>query len=214
MIINITTKQVQTMSIHPDTNWMEEHEPGEWALVPDELHEKARQYAPFCELIFDGGELVDIAGGQPPFETLRRGDEGFIALQDALHAEINAACKAAIAAGTPIYLPDTGASEQFSLEYADQINITTALAAVTGGAAGFPYHADGQLCRVYSAADIAEIGRAAAQYIVYHTTYCNHMHEWIRREDDADILRGIVYGAALPDDLQASLDAILAAVAA
>ena len=56
MIINKTTKQVQTMSTHPNDNWLGD----EWSLVPPELHAKALEFAPFCDLTFDGDTLTDI----------------------------------------------------------------------------------------------------------------------------------------------------------
>ena len=60
MIIHKTNYNIQTMSLYPGTNWMEEYEPGQWALVPPELEEKAMQLAPYCELVFKGDGLVDI----------------------------------------------------------------------------------------------------------------------------------------------------------
>ena len=64
MIINKTTNQVQTMSTYPNTNWMGD----EWALVPPELESKAWEFAPYCNLVFDGDELTDITdnGERPP----------------------------------------------------------------------------------------------------------------------------------------------------
>jgi len=56
MIINKTTYQVQTISTHPNDNWMG----NEWALVPPELHAKALELAPYCELVFNGEALTDI----------------------------------------------------------------------------------------------------------------------------------------------------------
>ena len=64
MIINKTTYQVQTMSTYPYTNWMGD----EWMLVPPELEAKAWEFAPFCDLVFDDDELIDITdnGTRPP----------------------------------------------------------------------------------------------------------------------------------------------------
>lgn len=64
MIINKTTYEVQTMSSHPDDNWMG----GDWAIVPETLHKKAEAFTPYCILVWSGDALVDIleSGTRPP----------------------------------------------------------------------------------------------------------------------------------------------------
>ena len=121
-------------------------------------------------------------------------------------AEVSAACNAAITAGMDV--ETTQGNEHFSLQETDQINLTAAVTAVQQGAAGYPYHADGALCRMFTAAEIGAVGQASIAHKLYHTTYCNHLFAWIRRADAAE-LAGITYGAALPDDLAASMQALL-----
>ena len=122
------------------------------------------------------------------------------------HAEISAASEAAIYAGMDV--ETTQGTEHFSLTEKDQINLTTAKNAVDKGAAAYPYHADGEMCRIFTAAEINAIGQASIAHKIYHTTYCNHLFEWIRRADAAE-LAGITYGAELPDDLAAHMQEIL-----
>ena len=81
------------------------------------------------------------------------------------------------------------------------------------GAADYPYHADGELCRMFTAAEIGAVGQASIAHKLYHTTYCNHLFDWIRRADAAE-LAGITYGAELPDDLAAHMQEILTQVGA
>ena len=64
--------------------------------------------------------------------------------------ELSSSCNATITAGMDV--DTTQGTEHFALEETDQINLTTALSAVQSGAAGYPYHADGQLCRLFTAA--------------------------------------------------------------
>ena len=129
-------------------------------------------------------------------------------LRAAKLAELSGACKAAIVAGCDVTLTD-GTVEHFALEETDQINLNAAYTACQQGATEYPYHADGQLCRLYSAADIIAIGDAATAHKLYHTTYCNHLLTWARRAEAADELPGIVYGADLPEDLAANMTAVL-----
>lgn len=121
-------------------------------------------------------------------------------------AEMSAACNAAITAGMDV--TTTQGTEHFSLQETDQINLTAAVTAVQQGAAGYPYHADGELCRMFSAAEIGAVGQASIAHKLYHTTYCNHLFAWIRRASAAE-LSGITYGAELPEDLAASMQALL-----
>lgn len=132
-----------------------------------------------------------------------------VSLEDkraAKHAEISAASEAAIYAG--IDVNTTQGTEHFSLTEKDQINLTTAKNAVDKGAAAYPYHADDARCRIFTADEINAIAQASVAHIIYHTTYCNHLFDWIRRADAAE-LAGITYGAELPDDLAAHMQEIL-----
>ena len=128
-------------------------------------------------------------------------------------AECDEACSRAIVKGCDVTLED-GTVEHFALTAEDQINIATAEKAVQAGATQFPYHADGKLCRLYDAKDIMNIINTATAWKTYHTTYFNHLKQWINRtEEKADIL-AIHYGDELPADLKQSLDAIMAAMQA
>ena len=126
--------------------------------------------------------------------------------------ELSTDCNAAITAGMDV--ETTQGTEHFSLQETDQINLTTALSAVQSGAAGYPYHADGQLCRLFTAAEIQAIAAASVKHKLYHTTLCNHLLTWARRAETREELSGITYSAiGLPDDLAANMAAVLAAAA-
>ena len=132
-----------------------------------------------------------------------------VSLEDkraAKHAEISAASEAAIYAGMDV--ETTQGTEHFSLTEKDQINLTTAKNAVEKGAATYPYHADDEMCRIFTAAEINAIAQASIAHKIYHTTYCNHLFQWIRRAGAAE-LAGITYGSELPDDLAAHMQEIL-----
>lgn len=127
-------------------------------------------------------------------------------------AELSASCNAAITAGMDV--ETTQGTEHFSLQETDQINLTTALSAVQSGAAGYPYHADGQLCRLFTAAEIQAIAAASVKHKLYHTTLCNHLLTWARRAKTREELSGITYSAdGLPDDLATNMASVLAAAA-
>lgn len=123
--------------------------------------------------------------------------------------ELSAACNAAITAGCDITL--SAGSGHISLTAEDQINLSTATAAVEQGAEGYPYHLDGQLCAIFPAADIQAMAQAATAHKLYQTTYYNHLAAWVRRAETAEELAAITYGAELPQDLEDNMAAILGA---
>lgn len=125
-------------------------------------------------------------------------------LRTAKKEEIGAACTAAIYAGV-----DVGGFH-YSLTEHDQMELTAQYTLVKEGAAAVPYHADGELCRMYPADEFTALARAATAHVFYHRTYCNHVNAWIARAE-AEELDGIVYGTELPEDLAASMAAILEA---
>ena len=121
--------------------------------------------------------------------------------------EIGEACSAAIYAGV-----DVGGAH-YSLTEHDQTEIMAQYATVKEGAAAVPYHADGELCRMYPAEEFAALAQAATEHVFYQRTYCNHLNAWIRRAG-LEELKGITYGAELPEDLEQSMMEILAEVEA
>ncbi len=118
--------------------------------------------------------------------------------------EIGLACTAAIYAGV-----DVG-DAHYSLTEHDQTELMAQNAAIAAGARAVPYHADGQLCRMYPAEEFAALAQAATAHVFYHRTYCNHLNAWIRRAELPE-LAGIAYGAELPEDLAEHMEAVLEA---
>ena len=204
-------KQHKDYIIRPDkpsTNWA--LETGEYYLVNEAtkvgkaLAEKIIQHAPYFDFVLDKhNQLVDIMPTERPEEALE-------AVQSAKLAELSAACSQAIIAGCDVEW--SAASGHISLTAEDQINLTAALNAVEQGAAGYPYHLDGQLCAVFSAADIRQLAQAAASHKLYHTTYYNHLAAWVRRSETTEEVQAITYGTALPEDLAVNMANILGGV--
>ena len=123
-------------------------------------------------------------------------------------AELSIYCNSAIVAGVDV--ETTQGIEHFSLQETDQINLTTALSAIQNGAVSYPYHADGQLCRLFSAKEIQDISEASIKHKLYHTTLCNHLFAWARRVEDKKELADIKYSIEnLPQDLKQNMIDIL-----
>ena len=162
----------------------------------------------------ENGEVVSLEVNQEALDAYEAANQPDIsALREDKAEEISEACHASIVAGIDVTLSD-GTNGHFALEETDQINLTTAFNAVQQGATGYPYHADGQLCKMYPAADILAISEAATAHKLYHTTYCNHLMAWSRRAETVDELSGITYGAELPEDLAANMAEVMSNAAA
>ena len=109
-----------------------------------------------------------------------------------------------IYAGIDVELP-SGTTEHFSLTEHDQINLFGKQAQLATGALQLEYHADGQPCRYYSAADMQSIIKAAMWHVSYHTTYCNALNMWIEGCETAEDVQEIFYGADVPEKYQSEV---------
>ena len=134
-------------------------------------------------------------------------------LQVAKKAEVAAACEQAIYRGVSVTLTN-GDVEHFSLTEHDQINLFGKQSQLATGAEQLEYHADGQPCRYYSAADMQSIIQAAMWHVSYHTTYCNALNMWIAGCQEQEEVTEIFYGADVPEEYRSKvLDAYLLQIA-
>ena len=173
--------------------------------------EAKRENGQIVGTLTDGSEVI-LGGDIPGIDELFLNNRPLEEIRADKLAELSAACNDAITAGMDV--ETTQGTEHFSLQETDQINLTTALSAVQSGAAGYPYHADGQLCRLFTAAEIQAIAAASVKHKLYHTTLCNHLLTWARRAETKKELSGITYAAeGLPEDLAANMASVLAAAA-
>lgn len=130
-------------------------------------------------------------------------------LQAAKKQEIATACEKIIYAGVNVPLSDDTV-EHYSLTIEDQLNLFGKQIQVAAGQEAIEYHADGQPCRYYSAADMQTIIQAAMWHVSYHTTYCNALNMWISGCQTAEEVQAIFYGADVPEEYRSEvLDAYL-----
>lgn len=125
-------------------------------------------------------------------------------MQASKRREVSADCETIIYNGVSITLTD-GTTEHFALTEHDQINLFGKQAQLAAGAGQLEYHADGQPCRYYSAADMQAIITAAMFHVSYHTTYCNALNMWIAGCEDVEELQEIFYGADVPEEYQSEV---------
>mgnify|MGYP001082599660 CR=1 FL=1 len=76
---------------------------------------------------------------------------------------------------------------------------------LAAGTTELEYHADGQPCRYYNAADMQLIISTAMQHVSYHTTYCNAVNMWISGTQSTEEIQQIYYGADVPEQYQSDV---------
>ena len=106
--------------------------------------------------------------------------------------------------GVNVPLSD-GSTDHFALTIEDQLNLFGKQIQVTSGATQIEYHADGQSCRYYTAADMQAIITAAMWHVSYHTTYCNAINMWISGCQTGEEVQTIFYGADVPPAYQSEV---------
>jgi len=121
--------------------------------------------------------------------------------------EISTACQTTIYAGVDVQ--DTKGTEHFSLTSDDQANLSALAMAIGTGLTSVPYHADGQLCREFTASEFNSIYTAAKNFVTYNTTLCNHLNVWIRRCTIIEDVSAITYTSTLPNDLLVNFNTII-----
>lgn len=120
---------------------------------------------------------------------------------------VNEECTNAIYAG--IDVKTSKGTEHFSLTEKDQMNITALYTKCLSGTPSVPYHADGSICREFSAEEMIALGEATLKYVVYCTTLCNHIRAWIQRAETVEEVIAIHFNSELPDDLQESFNSVI-----
>ena len=122
---------------------------------------------------------------------------------------LNESAQATITAG--IDVTTSRGEVHFSLTPNDQTNIMALGAQAESAPEGycFPYHSDGDLCRLYSRDDILLIVQKAMEHVAYHTTYCNILHVMVKCAATSDEVNGIYYGMNLPQKYASHMQYIL-----
>lgn len=108
-------------------------------------------------------------------------------------------CNQIIEAGFDVELSD-GIIYHFSLTTQDQLNLLSLSGLVASGATTIPYHADGELCKYYSAEDMIIITTKATEFKTYHTSYFNSLKNWVSMLDSIDTIDSIYYGISVPEE--------------
>ena len=124
-------------------------------------------------------------------------DNALSVVMSAKLSEISNACNAVIVNGVDIKFGEENV--HFNLSIEDQSNINNLFRVVELGGTEFPYQADGGVCRIYTAAEIAAIYIAAQTLITTQTTSHNELKQYVQTLTSAEEVSAIQYGMTLPE---------------
>lgn len=133
--------------------------------------------------------------------TMEENGTGPTITPEAVIAAMSEACASAITGGVDVALSD-GQAYHFSLTLEDQMNLMSLQAMVNAGAEAVPYHADGEDCRYYTAADFNLIAQAATAWKMYQESYFNSLRGYIQSIENEDELEAVQYGMDIPEIFQ------------
>lgn len=129
-------------------------------------------------------------------------------VKNAKISEMNNTCNKVITNGFGAILSD-GEFHHFSLTTQDQLNLITLSSLVESGETAIPYHADGELCKFYSAEDIGTIITMATSFKTYHVSYFNALRAYIESLDTIENIRAVTYGTPIPEEYQSEVLKVL-----
>ena len=116
-------------------------------------------------------------------------------------SQLSSECRKQIVGGVDVLIDN--AAEHFSYTVEDQMNIKSLFDAAISTGCSVPYHSDGNVCKEYSAAQIADIYAAQQINLIKNTTYFNMMRAYISSIHEDDMLEAITalrYGDPLPEN--------------
>lgn len=129
--------------------------------------------------------------------------------------EISEACKYAIYNGIDVTFSD-GTTKHFSLTIEDQMNLNSLFAQINMGVIdttnGIAYHADGEICTMFTLEDFTLISNTASAFKVRETTYCNHLMAYVKSLTTKEEIINVVYGQELTGEFLESYISIIEAL--
>lgn len=131
----------------------------------------------------------------PPDEEVEEPSVEFI--RSSKLSEMSYECRKAIENGIDIEVK--GEKRHFSFTTQDQLNLMS-LSTMAQTSDIIPYHADGEQCIYYTAAEINTIIAAMNKYKIYHTTYYNALKAYINSLETIEEISAITYGTPIPDE--------------
>lgn len=121
--------------------------------------------------------------------------------------EMSYECNKTIEEGFDLEMEDGTHHYSYALE--DQLNLMNLSSMIAQGINELSYHADGELCRFYTPAEINGIIDAGNKWKTYHTTYFNALKSYINSLETIEEISAITYGIEIPEAFKTDVLKIL-----
>ena len=154
-----------------------------WAVIPDDME---TPNFPFGGIAVDN-QTPPVVTSWTPLPIPEPELDPAVSTKAKKISEIKQSCEDYIYAGTNVTLPD-GTTEHFTYSLADQSNISEMFTAILAGATEFPYHADGEICKIYTKEQIVAIYGTLSLFKTEATTYHNSLKAQINAMTDIDAI--------------------------
>ena len=181
----------------------------EESLIADVVEIQQSEYDTLLSVIESNEEVVIL----PSEEETSSNEDDYVDENDSITIdyvkeskinEMKSICNKMITNGFDMKLSD-GKSHHFSLTIQDQLNLITSSQMILDGIQTIPYHADGELCKYYSIADMDQVVNMANSFKTYHVAYFNSLKSYINSLQDINEISAISYGDDIPIKYQSEV---------
>lgn len=111
-------------------------------------------------------------------------------------SSLSNSCNEQITNGAEITLSDKSV-KTFSYSIEDQANVSEMFNAIIMGATSYPYHANGEGCKMYSAEDVVIIYSTLTTLKTSQVTYYNQLREYTKTLEFVPDIQAVIYGQEL-----------------
>lgn len=157
-------------------------------------------------------DKVEVSSEQEAEELINPKIETFI---NRKITELSDICQQTIFNGIDVTMSD-GTTKHFSLKIEDQMNLNGLVSQISLGNIkaedGVPYHADGEICTMFSIADFTLIANTASAFKVAQTTYCNHLMSYVKTLTSKEDIEAVTYGQELTGEFLESYNKLMGVV--
>lgn len=171
--------------------------------LPDDMLQPYLDANGFVNITVEDGVVTSVEKNVEAWEawkaTLPPETDPIVQAKSEKCAELSNLCESAINAGTSVKLPD-GKEKDFSYSTVDQANVSEMFLACMMGAESYPYHANGEGCMTYTAAEIISIYGTLSMYKTIQITYQNQLKQYVNSLETVDDVNAVQYGQELSGD--------------